>query len=333
MFHFKFVMDNFHASAMSGPFTEANMRAKWLPYYCPPDIQIGFAPNPGQFPIYPNNALIVGKQDIGWWNHYVQNYTEDFQVYKGRYWSTGPNFDQHRPIERYVPLVVYSEFQKQYMKDLNYPEHLIHIIPNMVDSEIFYPRPKGNEIIVGWIGHDLNGLLKGPEVMPFLARRFPHIRFEMIMAPPPTNQEGWLNDHPPNLLIRTNVPHDQMADIISRWHVLVCGSKSETFSNQIAEAMSCGVPVIAAAMGAIYHTAPSQRLIFDVNWGSPPYWWLPEALEKYATALHEVISSAAYRDSLSIKAINDSKRFSPQEVCKKWYDFIYLCREIVERGE
>jgi glycosyltransferase involved in cell wall biosynthesis len=332
MFRFKFVMDYFQAPAMAGPFAEANMRAKWLPHYCPPDIQIAFAPNPGQMPLYTDKAMLVGKEDWGWWNHYVQNYTSDFQAQKGHLWSTGPNFDQNRPVERYVPLVVYSQFQKNYMIESGYPAHLMHIIPNMVDHEIFYPRPKRSPVTVGWIGHDQYGLLKGPEVMPFLARRFPDIRFEMIMAPPPTNQNGWLNDHPPNLVIHTNVPHNQMADIVGSWHVLVCGSKSETFSNQIAEAMACGVPVIAASMGAIYDTAPSQRLLFDVNWGSPPHWWTSEALEKYAAALQEVLTFDSYRNYLSEMALLESKRFTPEVVCKKWYDFIYLCREIMERG-
>ncbi|GIO64531.1 MULTISPECIES: glycosyltransferase family 4 protein [Paenibacillus] len=332
MFQFKFIMDYFQAKAMSGPYTEANMRAKWLPRFCPPDLRIAFAPNPGQVPIYPSNALLVDKYAPGWWNHFVQNYTPDFQVYKGDFWSTGPNFDQHRPIERHVPMVVYSEFQKQYMQEYNYPAHLMHIIPNIVDSEIFYPRRKSSEIVVGWIGHDLNGLLKGPEVMPFLARRFPHIRFEMILSAPPSNQHGWLNDHPPNLFIRTNVPHHQMAEIVGSWHILICGSKTENCPNQILEAMSCGVPVIAAAMGGIYHVASSQRLIFDVNWGSPPYWWLPDALEKYASALQELLFNDAYRNYLSQLALNESKQFAPEAVCKKWYEFMYLCRDIAERG-
>ncbi|REE93153.1 glycosyltransferase involved in cell wall biosynthesis [Paenibacillus taihuensis] len=332
MFRFKILIDNFVPS-MSGPSTDANMRAKWLPRFCPSDLMVAFAPNPGQVPIYPSTVQIVEKQAPGWWNHFVQNYTPDFQLSQGTRWSTGPNFDQNLPLRGYVPMVVCSEYHRQIViKQHGYPAHLIHVIPGMVDSELFYPRTKANEIVVGWIGHDLNGLLKGPEVMPFLARKFPAIRFEMVLSNASSNQHGWLNDHPPNLTIKTGVPHPHMAEIISKWHIMVCGSKDENCPNQILEAMTCGVPVIASAVGGIYEIASSQRLLYDVNWGSPPYWWLPDALDKYAVALQELLTNEAYRQTLSKLALKASKRFTPEAISKKWFEFMYFCRDFEREG-
>lgn len=335
MFKFKFIMDLFQSEIMTGPYVEANIRAKWLTRLCPPDLKIAFAPNKGQVPLYNSNPIIIEKNRLGWWNHYVQNYTADFVLRKkdGGNWSLGPNIDLSIPLGKEVPMMVSSNFQKGFILDnINYPADLIHVIPNIIDSDLFFPRPKANQMTVGWIGHDVGQLLKGPEVIPFLARKFPEVNFEMIHSAKPAFQNEWLKEELPNIKIMYGISHYDMPKIVGRWHAMICGSKTENCPNQIIEAMGCGVPVIAAALDGIPEVAKTQILLPDMKWETPSQGdrfnrWTTESLENFAAALEDLLHEQEKLEFYREMALTESKNFSPQVIAQKWFEFMYFCRD------
>lgn len=335
MFRFKFVLDYFQKGGASGPTVGANVKAKWLSRLCPDDLEIAFAPYPGQRPLYEPEAVKMVEQDeAGWWNHYFFNSRLTSQE-KGNLWSLGPNIDVAKPISNHALTVVLSQYhKKKLLEKWLLPSEKVVIIPNMVDEELFYPGKKESRFTVGWIGYDHpSRMTKGVEVIPFLARMFPHIQFEMVHARQPKFLKEWLPHPLPNLKILTTIPHRRMGAIIRRWHVLVCGSKWETFGSHIVEAMACGVPVIAPQVGAIPEVASSQLLLENMKWGHPPqvkypYDWTQESLERYAEALARLHKDQHLYQTLARRAVLESKRFSPKIVAQKWFDFMYKCREL-----
>ncbi|MBO8164542.1 MAG: glycosyltransferase family 4 protein [Brevibacillus sp.] len=336
MFRFKFVMDLFQSGSWYGPICVQNMRAKWLTLLCPDDLEVAFAPDQGQVPLYsPERVKLVPKEEQGWWNHYIYNYKPHFtqNTNKGRFWSLGPNIDLSLPKPQPdVPLVVCSQTFKQHVIDSwGHPSDRITVIPNMVDPTLFSPGERGQHVTVGWVGYDTDeAQIKGAEVIPYLARRFPDIRFEMIFAAPPRYPERYRRDDLPNLRLFISVRHDQMPGLIRRWHVLVSGSKYETGATHILEAMACGVPVIAATYGAIPEVASSQYLLPDMRctFEPPRYTYTPESLERFAQALEQLLGDRKLYQEKADAALAESKKHAPQVIAAKWFDFMYQCREL-----
>lgn len=335
MFRFKFVVDYFQREGASGPTVDANLRAKWLTRYAPRDLEIAFAPYPGQKPLYePERVKLVRQDEPGWWNHYFFN-SSLINIQSGDDWSLGPNIDLSRPISNHRLTVAVSQYHKQIiLKKWPLPSDRVSVIYNMVDTELFYPRNKNSHFTVGWVGYDHpSRMTKGVEVIPYLARKFPHIQFEMVHARKPRYTNEWLPEPLPNLRVLYGIPHVKMPQIISRWHVLVCGSKWETFGSHILEAMACGVPVIAAKVAAIPEVASSQVLLENMKWGQPPkvtypYDWTEESLERYSEALEKLYKDQHLYNKLREEAVKESRRFSPDKVAKQWYKFMYQCREL-----
>ncbi|MGG3465961.1 glycosyltransferase family 4 protein [Neobacillus pocheonensis] len=337
MFKFKIITTHFQAEEKYGPIVEVNNVAKWLSELCPDDLQIAFAPYKGQTSWHRDSQIrIIRRDDPGWWNHYHNNYDNAYQKEKGRKWSLGPIVDTGKPLTKQVPIIAISEFHKQItMEDMGYNEELISLIPTIVDTHLFSPGQKNKEITVGWIGYD-NGFdkareKKGVEVIPFLAKKFPHIQFEMVHALKPAFTHEWLKEDLPNLKIITGIAHDKMPEIIRRWHVMVCGSKWETGATSVVEAMSCGVPIIAANMQVLPEIASSQILL-DVTYSHPPeteypFDWTKESLQKFADALEHMLSDPIRYQTYVSDAIKASQRQSPENVAKKWFEFIYKCRD------
>ncbi|WP_379317480.1 glycosyltransferase family 4 protein [Paenibacillus puldeungensis] len=279
----------------------------------------------------PDQVKLVSKDEPGWWNHYflIRNKLENNKI--GFSW--GPNIDLKHPIHKTIPLVANSVYHKnKILEAWNYPTDKIHVIPNMVDPELFFPKKRKKPITIGWIGYDVDRRrIKGVEVIPYLARKFPDVQFEMVHAVKPRYLKEWLPKELPNLKMYYEVPHYKMPEIIRKWYVLISGSKSETGGTHIKEAMACGVPVIASAVGAIPEIAISQMLLPEMTLNNSlgskyPSNWSQESLERYASALDTVLSSHKLHESLSKSAIIESKNSDPTIISTKWFEFMYMCR-------
>lgn len=336
MFRFKFVLDYFQISEAKGPILAANTRAKWLSLLCPDDLKIAFAPYKGQIPRYAaEHVRIIDKKEPGWWNHYFFNSWQIGQETKATGWSVGPNIDLSKPLKVQVPLVVNSVYQKQLVlkRWKDYDPRKITVIPSMVDQTLFSPGKRAKEPIVGWIGNDTpNKYTKGVEVIPFFAKRFPHVQFEMVHGRTPQFQKEWLRQKLPNIKILSMIPHHQMPELVRRWHVLVCGSKWETGATHVKEAMACGVPVIAAAVGTLPEVARSQILLPNMKWGHPPatnhpYEWTDESLNQFAQALEDILTDHDKHRRLAKAAVKESQSAAADIISEKWFQFMYRCRD------
>ncbi len=331
MFKFKIITDRFNTGYYYGPIVENNLRAKWFTKLSPDDIEIAFASENGESPIYTENVKVVNQYSPGYWNHYVFNTLSDERHKK---WSAGPNIDfSEKPVSG-VPIVVYSNAIKELiLEKWNLNGQYIIPIHNMFDPDLFYPGEKNRKITVGWLGYD-NGpyegarWIKGVEVIPYLAKKFPHINFEMIHGVKPKYQKDWLRENLPNIKIRYQVPHHELANIMRSWHVLITGSKWESCPNQVIEAMASGIPVISASVGAIPEIAPTQILLSDMKVDQSTQNWSIESLEKYAAALDHLLTDKSWYNTKMADAINQSRLHHPEVISQKWFEFMYLCRDI-----
>ncbi|MNW41677.1 Glycosyl transferases group 1 [compost metagenome] len=337
VFQFKFISDYFQIKDARGPVLAANQRAKWLSQLCPDDLRIAFAMYKGQVPMYGAEYVeLVDRREAGWWNHYFFNSWQLYEQEKGATgWSVGPNIDLTKPLTAMVLLVVNSNYQKRLVlrKWTHYDPDLITVIPNMVDNTLFSPGERSEQITIGWIGYDNpSKYTKGVEVIPFLAKRFPHLNFEMVHAAEPQFQYEWMKEPLPNVKIYHNIAHVNMPDLVRKWHVLISGSKWETGATHVMEAMACGIPVIAADVAVFPEVASSQLLLKDMKIGHPPhttlpYQWTDPSLERYAQALNELISDADKLKKLSLAAIEESKATLPPKIAEQWFRFMRKCRD------
>ncbi|WP_010283357.1 glycosyltransferase family 4 protein [Bacillus timonensis] len=334
MFKFKFVIggfQNFDLGLSYGPNVKVAMWAKWLSLLAPKDIEIAFAPpNINHRPMFPiDNLKIVRQNEKGWWNHYL--FDSSIPNNAKWNWSVGPNhsFDDDAKLlkvakKNNIPMVAVSDFHREkIIKGYNYDPGLVFTIPNMVDRDIFTTGDRAEKTTVGWIGYDEPyGWIKGKEVIPYLAKRFPDVQFEMIFAKKPSYKVDL-----PNIKVYSEIPHTHMSEIIKKWHILVCGSKYESGATHIVEAMACGVPVIAADVGAIPEVASSQFLLSTMktdrdnnnNWSN-------ESLEKYRWALERLLTDKQLYNRLVKDAITESEKADPLTVSELWFKFIYFCQ-------
>jgi glycosyltransferase involved in cell wall biosynthesis len=335
MFHFTLVPFEFtnHAD-MGGPLVQANLQAKWLTEWCPPDLVIAFAPVKNDVPFHHSlKTKLVSSHEPADWKHYFND-----NIWPGSdpgRCSFGPSLvlektgrldtiAQHR-----IPLVTISEYSKSQVLDgWDYDPRMIHVMPNMIDP-MFKPGEKAQQFTVGWIGYDHpDRWVKGAEVIPYLAQQFPDIQFEMVFATMPRYQHEWMPQPLPNVRIYTQVLHTQMPSIVQRWHVLASGSKHETGGAHIAEAMACGVPVICAGVGALPDTARGQVILENTQrWYKYPHEWTPATLKMYAEALQQLLRDKTWYASKVQAALTRSADFHPRNIADLWFQFMYQCRD------
>ncbi|WP_168193901.1 glycosyltransferase [Lysinibacillus sp. SGAir0095] len=170
-------------------------------------------------------------------------------------------------------------------------------------------------------------------MIPFLAKRFPDIQFIMVQGNRPQYQHLWLEESPKNLKMYYQVPHHELAELMRSWHVLICGSKWETGATYVKEAMASGVPVIAPKVAALSEVASSQILLEDLKWEKSTkepkvLMWSEESKERFGLALDELLRDRRGYKKLVSNSLEESKKSSPENIAKLWFDFMYKCRDL-----
>ena len=91
--------------------------------------------------------------------------------------------------------------------------------------------------------------------------------------------------------------------------VCVVASRYENFPLSLLEAMSAGCPVVATAVGGITEIVDHEVNGFLVEGGSP---------ESMATGILRIMDDAAFREGLSVRAIERcSKEYHPESVARQ----------------
>jgi L-malate glycosyltransferase len=142
--------------------------------------------------------------------------------------------------------------------DIKYQSGNTLLIPNYIDTKIFYPYAKSEDGIFRFISvggfHKKKGydLLLAAFKIVVEAVNTRNIKLKLIGNGP---EFGLLKHLCSKLELERNVefvswvPNFQLPDILSKANVYVCSSRVETFSISTMEALACGLPVIVTESG------------------------------------------------------------------------------------
>ncbi len=97
------------------------------------------------------------------------------------------------------------------------------------------------------------------------------------------------------------IAREQLASFYQAADAVIVPSRSETFGLVAAEAQSCGVPVIAAAVGGLSYIIEDGKSGILIDGHDPA---------DYAVAIDKVLGDQAFAAQLSTGAIEHSERFS-----------------------
>ena len=95
---------------------------------------------------------------------------------------------------------------------------------------------------------------------------------------------------------------EDLADVYNLAEMFVFPSLYEGFGIPLVEAMSCGCPVVASNNSSIPEVCGEAAILID-----------PYSIGSIENAMHEILSSAALRNDLIQKGLEQSKEFSWQE--------------------
>lgn len=199
-------------------------------------------------------------------------------------------------VHRYIPLS--SHLARYLVEKIRVPSRKIRQICNGVDTELFFPAGSTKPIIAGCPFHEPGrlilfgtvGRMQGVKDQLNLAKAFVRLleirpeakaRARLVMV-----GEGPLREASRSELERAGVgelawlpgERDDIPDILRGLDVFVLPSQAEGISNVILEAMACGLPVVATAVGG------NPELVADGETGrlTPPQ--NPQALAETMAA-------------------------------------------------
>jgi D-inositol-3-phosphate glycosyltransferase len=103
------------------------------------------------------------------------------------------------------------------------------------------------------------------------------------------------------VLLWEPLPHPALAAAYRAADVVVVPSRSESFGLVAVEAQSCGVPVVASAVGGLAH------IVADGESGLLVSGWDPA---DYAAALRRILTDAVFAERLAAGAVANAEQFS-----------------------
>ncbi|MDR7415124.1 MAG: glycosyltransferase family 4 protein [Armatimonadota bacterium] len=163
------------------------------------------------------------------------------------------------------------------------PPRRIRVVPNAVDHELFSPAPSppAGEPTVLYVGKlaPLKGALVLAEAIPRVLRQIPEARFLCVGSDHVVPGQGSTRERVRSIL-RNNgaegsirflepLPRHELAGLYQRCHVVVLPAFWDNFPNTVLEALSCGVPVVASAVGGIPEIVADGKAGFLVPPGDP----------------------------------------------------------------
>ncbi|RUA12882.1 MAG: hypothetical protein DSY82_00095 [Flavobacteriia bacterium] len=138
------------------------------------------------------------------------------------------------------------------------------VIPNVVDTELFYPQNKSSEVFTLIHISSLNNSHKNISGILRVIRKLQDYisDFRFILVGP--NPERYINEikrlgiHSEKLEMTGELPYDKIPEYLRKSNILILFSHFETFSCVIKEAFACGVRVVSSDVGGIKEFFPSD---------------------------------------------------------------------------
>ena len=146
----------------------------------------------------------------------------------------------------------------QYLKNLalkTAPDLKIAVIPNGVDSRIFYPAKKlSSKPVI--LCNSRSGKRKGVEylirAMPEVLKKIPKVKLVLVGEGIEKESLKRLTNKlklDKQIKFLGQVKHGKLPEIYRKASVFVLPSLSESLSNSLLEALACGLPVVATKVG------------------------------------------------------------------------------------
>ena len=191
--------------------------------------------------------------------------------------------------------VMQSQFSLNAHKELKLEFREPVVIPNAVDSEIFFPPTKrlnsgGRKLRVISVSWSDNRN-KGADVYEWLDRNIDFGRVEYTFV-------GRIASELKNIRVLSPMPSHELAELLREHDVYLTASRNDPCSNSLIEALSCGLPAIYLNSGGHPEIVKEAGLGFESSEESPVL------LDHMAKEMDE------YRERIHVPSIDEvSKRY------------------------
>lgn len=181
------------------------------------------------------------------------------------------NFFLGRPLLKNSTILAFSDHEKEFLVKFGAPIENIIKFPNPVDTDFFRPTHKKdkNPKTVLFI-HRLTEH-KGADKFFMIARKIVSKRDDVRFVvggegPLETLGKKLSKIEKKRIIFLGKVPENKLPGWYSRATVFVLPSRYESFSLTIAEALSCGTPIISTKVGAVPELIKDKKLGFLVDY-------------------------------------------------------------------
>jgi glycosyltransferase involved in cell wall biosynthesis len=211
-------------------------------------------------------------------------------------------------IKRADALIVMSESsRKEALEFTDIEKGRLHVVHNGVDHDRFYPLPKKRhgKVRIGYLGG-----LDGRKNVRLLVESFRKISadrddVELHVGGKGKSLDEFRSMKIPNAHFHGFVPDGRVNEFYNSLDVFVFPSLAEGFGNMAAEAMACGVPVVAVNRTSLPEVVGDAGILVEPDAGS------------MAAALNRLADSERLRLSLSRKSVKQAGTFTWERCAKE----------------
>ncbi|MDR0910147.1 MAG: glycosyltransferase family 4 protein [Spirochaetaceae bacterium] len=217
-------------------------------------------------------------------------------------------------------VIAVSDFVKdELIKLAGVKENRIEVIPNGIDKELFYPRPRNNEetvliqpfsfrrpyiLYVSRIDYPVKNHIKLIEAFCIFRdkTKLPH---RLVLAGGDSHGADLVKEAAQNckygqdIFFTGHFPQESLPELYAGAHFSVMPSLYEGFGQAVLESMACGIPVVCARAASLPETAEHCALYFD-----------PQSAEDMADRMINMVSSKAVYNECREKGLEQVKAFS-----------------------
>jgi len=187
-------------------------------------------------------------------------------------------------LRRLDRVIAVSEWVKQELVDIaGVREHRIEVVSNGIDTQVFYPRPRGEESVVliqpfsfrrpyvlyaSRLEHPVKNHVKLIKAFGIFKERtkYPH---RLVLAGADSRGAEKVKEavaasaHRNDIFFTGYFPNKSLPELYSGADIVVIPSFYEGFGTGVLEAMASGVPVACARAASLPETAEHAALYFD----------------------------------------------------------------------